>query len=540
MSMMMVMPAGIFDATTLLLSACSDIASLRTQRSCHDLDRYRFSTMRTLPTFASLGLFGTGLSQHARLITLTTSQQSDLPETLAVEQFSGHEAVNALFAFDVDALSTSTYLELSAFIGEELTVGLLQPDGSRRVWHGLCTAASWLGADGCVARYRLTLEPALALLTLRRDCYLFQEKTARDIISELLADYPQVDFAFEVTRQLAVRPICTQYRESDFAFLVRLLASEGLNWRFEHEQTGRGNGHTRHRLVIFDSRAKAPATPVNATIRFHGVRATEQDDAIDTFGARRQVSANSVGISSWDPALLFAQGAQQESLLNAGDVPALALYDGSGERIASDSVAVTKEHSIPMLQALELENKVFEGTGAVRRLAAGHRFTLTQHDRYPGGANAFTVLWVRHEARNNFDTGIKSAKGHIENGTYRNEFACVRDVVALVPPAMAAPHPSTTLGAQTALIVGLPDTVSTTTRDHQVQVQFAWQRGTRPNPGGMPHNLDKAGCAPGSDASGPGSAWLKRSPDRTGARCSRRASGPKCWSTLSKVTSIGL
>jgi type VI secretion system secreted protein VgrG len=38
-----------------------------------------------------------------------------------------------------------------------------------------------------------------------------------------------------------VRPICTQYQENDLAFLTRLLASEGLSWRFEHEQTAPAN-----------------------------------------------------------------------------------------------------------------------------------------------------------------------------------------------------------------------------------------------------------------------------------------------------------
>ena len=109
-------------------------------------------------------LFGTGLGQHARLITLTTAQDSELPEALAAERLSGREAVNELFSFDIDALSTSTDLDLNIFLGEELSVGLLQPDGGRRWWHGLCTSAMWLGADGGLARYRLRLEPAMALL----------------------------------------------------------------------------------------------------------------------------------------------------------------------------------------------------------------------------------------------------------------------------------------------------------------------------------------------------------------------------------------
>ncbi|MET0981779.1 MAG: type VI secretion system Vgr family protein, partial [Telluria sp.] len=456
------------------------------------------------PDFSSLGLFGTGLGQHARLITLATAQDSGLPEALAAERFTGREAVNELFSFDIDALSTSTDLDLSLFLGEELRVGLLQPDGARRQWHGICTGAMWLGADGGVARYRLRLEPALSLLALRRDSYIFQDKNARDIVVELLADYPLVAFDFDITRELPVRPICTQYRESDLDFFVRLLASEGLNWRFEHEPAANG-GQARHRLVIFDSRARPPATPGIESIRFHGVRATERDDAIDDFRARRTAAANAVSISSWDPAQLLAPGAEQQSNLEAGELPPLPVYDGSGERIASDRRAADT-HSGLMLQALEMENKVFEGAGAVRRLAAGHAFTLTRHDRYPDGENAFTVLWVRHDARNNFRTGIAGGEGGVENGTYRNTFACLREAVAIVPAMTSAPYQVTAPGPQCALVVGLGDSVATTNRDHQVRVQFAWQRGRAPNPGGTPHDTDEQGCAPGNDSSG---AWVR-------------------------------
>ena len=448
---------------------------------------------------AALGLFGTGLSQHARLITLCSSQESDLPETLAVEGFTGREGVNALFLFEIDALSTSTDLDLAQFIGEALTLGLLQPDGSRRSWHGLCTAASWLGADGGVARYRLRLEPALAMLALRRDSYIFQDKNVRDIACELLADYPQVQFAFDVTQDLLPRAVCTQYRESDLAFFTRLLASEGLSWRFEHDEG-------EHRLVIFDSRATAPATPGGELLRFHGVRATEEDDAIDGFRARRSVQGNRVAISSWDPAQVMAPGLGHESNLDAGELPFMAVYDGSGERIFAERSAADA-HSELMLQALELGNKVFEGSGAVRRLAAGHAFQLSEHDRYPEGANVFKVLSVQHEARNNFQAGIADLGGaSVENGTYRSVFTCVREVVALVPALTAQPHRVAAPGPQCALVVGLAGAVVTSNHDHQVRVQFPWQRGARPNAGGMAHNLDAKGCAPGNETSG---AWVR-------------------------------
>lgn len=442
--------------------------------------------------------FGEGLRQHARLITLGSSQDGELPEALVVERFTGFEGVNALFRFEIDALSVSADLDVSAFIGDELTLNLLQPDGSRRAWHGLCTGAAWLGADGGVARYRLRLEPALSLLALRRDSYIFQDKDARDIVTELLADYPQLRFDFDLSLALSRRPICTQYRESDLAFFTRLLASEGLSWRFEHDASG-------HRLLIFDGRALAPATPGGSTIRFHGVRATEQDDSIDVFSARRRIAANGVSISSWDPAQLMAPGAEQQSHLDAGELPTLVVYDGSGERIAADGDAADR-HSRLMLQALELDNKRFEGAGSVRRLAAGHAFTLTQHERYPQGENAFVVLWVRHEGRNNLQAAGIAGAAKAEGDIYHNTFACVRDTVAIVPEKIVAPQACTAPGPQTGLVVGLPDAAATTTRDNQVRIQFPWQRGRSPNPGGMAHNSDGKGSAPGDASSG---TWVR-------------------------------
>jgi len=475
-------------------------------------------------------LFGVKLSQHARLITIATSQDSALPQALVAERFTGREAVNELFDFEVDALSTSTDLDLASFIGEEITLGLLQPDGATRAWHGLCVDAAWLGADGGLARYRLHLQPALALLGLRRDSYIFQDKNARDLITELLADYPQVQFEFDVSQQLAVRPIWTQYRESDLEFLQRVLAAEGLSWRFEHDQgeadsnTDREQAHARHKVVFFDSAAALPATPNGDVLRFHGVRATDTDDAIDRFAARRRVQANAITISSWDPAQLMAPAAEQMSNLDSGELPSLAIYDGSAERRHADNASADL-HSRLMLQALELDNKGFDGAGAVRRMAAGHRFQLAQHEHYADGDDLFKVLWVEHEARNNLGTALGAAltslaqlatrgtaslsssdANELEPGTYRNRFGCVRDTVAIVPRASAARFSGAALGPQTALIVGLPDTINTTTREHQVRIQFAWQRGAASNPGGLAHDTDAKGNAPGNDASG---TWVR-------------------------------
>ena len=459
---------------------------------------------------SALGQLGTGLSQHARLITLATAQDTALPESLMAERFAGREAVNELFRFEVDALSVSTDLDLDQFPGEEITLKILLADGGRRAWHGVCTDAAWIGADGGVARYRLRLEPALHLLRERRDSYIFQDKNVQEIATELLADYPQLRIEFDLARQLAPRPVCTQYRESDFDFLQRILASEGLNWRFEHEQSDAtedaSTAQARHKLVIFDSKAVAPDMRGESALRFHGVRATDTQDAIDQFAAVRRIQSNAVASSSWHPEQLFAHAGERMSSIDAGDLPSLPVHDGGGERRHADGAAALL-HSELVLQAFELDNKQFTGSGAVRGMAAGHAFRLTQHERYGDGDDRFTVLWVSHEARNNFDPALASARQQIlQGGTYRNSFGCVREAVAIVPCAITARSGVRAMGSQTALVVGLPESISTTGRDHQVKIQFAWQRGVNPNRGGIGHHTDPRGNAPGNETSG---AWLR-------------------------------
>ena len=478
--------------------------------------------------FASDPLFNSALSQHARLITLETAQRPGLPDALVVEGFTGHEAINTLFSFNIDGLSLSTSVDLKQFIGEEITLRLLQADGSRRVWHGLCTQAQWLGADGGIAHYHLRLESFLSLFALRRDSFIFQDKDTQQIVTELMADYPQANVKWDVTRALPIRPICTQYRETDLEFFTRLLASDGLSWRFEHEQdsatadvkfgTDKNTPHARHQLVIFDSYATAPDMPGDTSLRFHAVRATEASDSINQFSAVRQVQSNAVSVSSWDFAQVSAPASEQTSSLANGDLPELAIYDGAAERRYQDSGDASDQNELH-LQAHELNNKTFSGAGAVRQLAAGHTFNLSQHAHYAPGNNTFTVLAVDHAATNNFDAGIARLLklNDLERGTYRNQFSCLRDVVPVVPALAAIRRSPTALGTQVALVVGLEGAPLTTDRDHRIKVQFAWQRGVAPMAGGANDTgtlADSEGNAPGNDTSG---TWVRVSEALSGA-----------------------
>ena len=175
--------------------------------------------------------FAALLDQHGRMLKVETA----LP-TLALvpERMVMKDALGQPFELVLDCLSTSAHFELKLLIGEQISVRLLQPSGAYKPFHGYVFKAAQLGADGGLARYRLHMRPWLALLAERRDSFVFQDQSALAIIEAVFKDYRQAHYRIEVAQTLRTRSLCTQYRESDLAFVARLLAEEGLSYHVEH------------------------------------------------------------------------------------------------------------------------------------------------------------------------------------------------------------------------------------------------------------------------------------------------------------------
>jgi len=453
------------------------------------------------------------LSQHARLLQVRTP----LGDALTVERMQLREGVSELYALTLDCLASSAELDVEPLLGKEISVSLLLADGGRRLWHAVVEGVDALGADGGLARYRLHASPWLATLRLRRDSFLYQDKSVTDILTEVFADYPLASFAFEITEPPAPRPVRTQYRETDLAFVLRLMAEAGLSFRFDHqqgEQQDGAAGGAQHRLVVFDARAAHPANPA-PSLRFHRSDATETEDSVTRFGAARAIQPNAVTRVAWNDRKLLAHGAHAQSGLDAGSLPPLEDYDYDGHGRYTDDAGAEQQAARSLL-AHEARMVRFDGGGTARQMAPGHDFTLTQHDRYaegPGqavdeiGDNRYTLLHVLHEAANNLGSQAAQVLGasDLEHGAYRNTFSAQPAAAALLPRWIAKP---TAPEGLTAVVVTAQDEAISSGRDLRVKVQFPWQRGRRPLPGGLPHRShgDEEGNAPGDDSSG---TWLR-------------------------------
>ena len=247
-------------------------------------------------TSALLAAFASAFTQDSRLLTLRFAPGSGIADdALLPHILNGSESLSTCYRFDVTCLSIDTQLELKHFQGQVVEIGILQSDGERRYINGIFSRAQQVGSDGGFAQYRLTLEPALALLTHRSNSRTFQDMSVVTIVSQILEEQRatnpvfQASFQYEayLTKTYPPRSYCLQYRESDLAFIARLLREEGMNYRFAFSQDGEMPMHT---LVLFDDvYSLAPQTQSN--IRYHRADSTEESDSITQWNGARSLQS---------------------------------------------------------------------------------------------------------------------------------------------------------------------------------------------------------------------------------------------------------
>ena len=97
-------------------------------------------------------------------------------------------------------------------------------------WPKPTPTAEWLARPRL---FKLTLAPRLALLRLRRNSRVFQKKTVREIVDQILRKHG-VTATWSPAIRLEPRAYCVQYNENDFEFVSRLLAEEGIFYHFAH------------------------------------------------------------------------------------------------------------------------------------------------------------------------------------------------------------------------------------------------------------------------------------------------------------------
>ena len=321
---------------------------------------------------------------------------------LLVEAWSQREQLSQPWELHISALSLRADLNTDAMLGQRADLLTTLSDGSHVARSGIVLAAEALDADGGFARYRLQVGPWLALLTHTRRSQVWQERSLQQIIDSVFADYQTHAawrWAADVQEHLnastfsnpeGLRSYCVQYRETDLAFVQRLLAEEGLVCRFEPDEAA----PLGHALVVFADSAQVESCPEDASsksalggagIRFHRDAAVEEQDTIQAFGGQRTLQSTAVTTLAWDykarravaaslPTAYAFAGSNSASL-----APVLESYQSPGAYAHADSARAQRGAEL-MLQTLEARQKSWLGRGTVRSFTVGRSFALTQSD----------------------------------------------------------------------------------------------------------------------------------------------------------------
>jgi len=484
-----------------------------------------------------------------RLYTLeSASRERALPADLMVESFVLHDAVSEPFSLYLNALVLDAHVELKQLYARPVTLLTTLADGSQTRRSGYVTEAWSLQSDGGLARKALLVRPWIALLGHTLQSRIWQDKSTIEIVEDVFADHASIaawhwddDVPAHVAQGLLARnsgqrSYCVQYRETDLAFVQRLLAEEGVGWRVEEDEAAPGG----HRVVFFVDSSRQPEDATSQTslggrgIRFHGSSSQEAQDSIQALAALRQLGPTATVLQGWDYQANAAITAEVPTVHSWGGDEATSLqswlssYDPSGDFIWG-SQAEAQFAATRLQEALEARYKGWLGRGTVRTLRAGTWATVTQSTLDPlaqfgqtEGDKDFFFTQVHALGINNlpkdlsdaiartlgeadlpaelgaevaFDTvtgtGADTDAQALRERAARTGFACqfraLRRKVPWRPVLLddtgARPRPRpTALGPQTAIVVGPQGQTSPqgadelyTDRLGRIKVKFHWQ-----------------------------------------------------------------
>lgn len=176
----------------------------------------------------------------------------------------GAEAMNALPRWEVEVLLQGSPPDPQALIGEPAALRLFdEMEGAERIVELVIVEAACEGDERAGVRCSLSLS-ALACVCAERSGYRVSlDRAAHEIVQTVLKDagVPEKHVELRLAAQYFQRPQCTQHDETDWAFIERLLAEEGISCWFDDSDAGT-------RLVLGDDMASHDGIPAPLAVPF--------------------------------------------------------------------------------------------------------------------------------------------------------------------------------------------------------------------------------------------------------------------------------
>jgi type VI secretion system secreted protein VgrG len=177
---------------------------------------------------------------------------------------SGKEAMGALPAFRVDVTSPDSAVDLKGLLGQDAALALGDEGGAVRRMPLSVRRCRYVGPSRDGHRYVLELSSRLHMLELRSGHRIWQNRTAQQIIAELLTDLGVAsdETVWRLARRYAERTYSVQFAETEWEHVSRLLGEEGINAWFDETAEG------KPRLIFGDDTSSHESIPGDKHVRF--------------------------------------------------------------------------------------------------------------------------------------------------------------------------------------------------------------------------------------------------------------------------------
>ena len=159
-------------------------------------------------------------------------QIQDAGFDIDILKFEGHEKLNMPSSWQIEFTSTSDSITPEQILLKSATFSLAS---DKRV-SGVITRFQWLSTNADQSHYAVLLEPRLALLGHAKRSAIYQNVTVIEVVEKVLQShgFEGADYEFKLEQQYPERELFTQWRETDLAFIQRLLSEVGIGYRLEY------------------------------------------------------------------------------------------------------------------------------------------------------------------------------------------------------------------------------------------------------------------------------------------------------------------
>jgi len=373
---------------------------------------------------------------------------------ITLKSLMGRECISELYEFKIVFSAKNNALDLEKALGSNINV-CFKSDTQERYIDGIVTEFSQ-GAtqnenDIYVTEYSATIRPKFWLLTLDRNHLIFQNKTAIDIINQVLKDQGITDVDDKTKSCGKVeREYCVQYGESSFNFVSRLMEDEGIFYFFKHEKG-------KHTLVLADATSAHEKTSSGSKVGFFkGVNDVFPLGKV--FDTSMTTSVNTGGYSLADYNYTISQTKLFSKLDTKWKGEMYYEYPGGFGKV-KDGEDLSKLR----VQQFEFIHCLFSGSSTAVSLTPGFICEVTDHH-----VAKFNQEYVVYDLEHYYSFS------HSSGFTYRNKFRAFEKGKEFRPQRIT-PRPRIH-GTQTA-IVTCPSGEEIFRNEHcSVKVHFHWDQ----------------------------------------------------------------